>query len=321
MSQHWATMKEAGALSGMRVMVFIYSVLGRAVFAVVLVPVMGYFFLRRTSARRASMDFLRKVKRSYPEKFGNRSLTWLSFRHFLSFGHSLLDKYLARAQSPTNIVLDPEEERILLDLLSSGRGGLFIGSHFGNLEYSHVLSKRHPDMVLNVLMYDQHAENFSSLIKDTATESRMNFIQATDIDFELALTLKEKVQRGEWVLIAGDRVPIGEGKRVCHATFFGEKANFPVGPYALANLLRCPVYLLHCFQVEDHYQLRMEFFLEEFRSSRKNRQQAYEGAARKFARALEKQVVQFPLQWFNFYDFWGSQDEKHMIANGRSSHD
>jgi predicted LPLAT superfamily acyltransferase len=66
---------------------------------------------------------------------------------------------------------------------------------------------------------------------------------------------------------------------------------------------------LHCFYVEDHYHVGIEFFEEEFRSSRKNRQEAYERAAQKFARALEKQVVRFPLQWFNFYDFWRIQDQ------------
>ena len=319
MSQHWATMKEAGALTGMRFMAWIYSVLGRVVFNVVLVPVMAYFFLRRGSARRASMDFLRKVKRSYPEKVQNRSINWLSFLHFLTFGQSLLDKYIAWSQVPTDIAMEPGEEKMLMDLVASRRGCLVIGSHFGNLEYSRGISVRYPELVINVLMYDQHAEKFSSLMEDAGVESRMNLIQVTDIDLELALTLKEKVQRGEWVVIAGDRVPVGEGKRVCRATFFGEKADFPIGPYVLANLLRCPVYLLHCFHVEDHYQVRMEFFEKEFLTDRKSRQQSYEQAAQKFARALEKQVARFPLQWFNFYDFWGDRKEQ-PVKNERLQH-
>ena len=252
MSQHWATTKEAGALTGMRFMAWIYSVLGRAVFNVVLVPVMAYFFLRRGSARQASLAYLRKVKCSYPEKVQNRSITWLSFLHFITFGQSLLDKYIAWSQVPTDIAMDPGEEKMLFDLVASRQGCLVIGSHFGNLEYSRGISVRHPELVINVLMYDQHAEKFSSLMENAGAESRMNLIQVTDIDLELALTLKEKVQRGEWVVIAGDRVPVGEGKRVCRATFFGEKADFPIGPYVLANLLRCPVYLLHCFLTQGH---------------------------------------------------------------------
>ncbi len=113
MSQHWATIKEAGALSGLRFMVFIYSVLGRVVFSIVLMPVMLYFFVRRGDARRSSVNFLRKVKHCYPERLQGHSLTWLSFRHFLNYGESLLDKVIVRAQATTEIVMDTEEEKKL----------------------------------------------------------------------------------------------------------------------------------------------------------------------------------------------------------------
>ena len=190
------------------------------------------------------MEFLLKVKRCYPEGVANGSITWLSFRHFLAFGQSLLDKYLAWVQTPSGIEMDPADSEMLFDAAASGRGCLLIGSHFGNLEYSRGIAHRHPGLVINVLMYDQHAMKFAEVIGESAPESRMNLIQVTDVDVELALRLKEKVQRGEWVVIAGDRVPVGEGGRVCEATFFGEKAKLPVGPYVLANLLRCPVLMI-----------------------------------------------------------------------------
>ena len=211
--------------------------------------------------------------------------------------------------------MDPEEEKILLEAEASGQGCLVIGSHFGNLEYSRGIAIRHPGLVINVLMYDQHAEKFNALMQESESDSRMNLIQVTDLDFELALRLREKVQRGEWVVIAGDRVPVGEDKRICKATFFGDKASFPVGPYVLAGLLHCPVYLLHCFRIEEHYRLVIEFFEDEIRLTGKNKQQAYERAAQKFALALEKQVARSPLQWFNFYDFWDNQDSESLQAD------
>ena len=310
MTQHWSTMKEAGALNGMRFLIMIYKVFGRSFFGVILVPVMAYFFIRRTEARNASREYLQRVRTIYPGSLPNQPIAWLSFRHFLSFGNSLLDKYIAWSQSVTDVAMEPEEEKVLFELVSSGQGCLVIGSHFGNLEYSRGISARHPELVINVLLYDQHAANFASLLEEAKSESRMNLIQVTDLDFSLALSLKEKVERGEWVVIAGDRIPVGEGKRVCSASFFGERANFPIGPYVLASLLRCPVYLLHCFLVEDDYQLSVEFFENEIVIDRKNRQSGYEEAAQKFATALEKRVVSFPLQWFNFYDFWQRQEER-----------
>ena len=310
MSQHWSTMQEAGALNGIRFLILIYNVFGRTIFSVILVPVMAYFFIRRSAARQASREFLRRVKTAYPESLPNQPISWLSFRHFLRFGNSLLDKYIAWSQSVIDIAMDADDEKLLFELVSSGKGCLVIGSHFGNLEYSRGISARHPELIINVLLYDQHAANFAALLKEAKSDSRMNLIQVTDIDFSVALTLREKVERGEWVVIAGDRIPVGEGKRVCSASFFGEKAEFPIGPYVLANLLHCPVYLLHCFLAEEDYHLKVEFFEEEIVVDRKNRQAAYEEAAQKFATALEKMVARFPLQWFNFFDFWQRQEEQ-----------
>ena len=315
MSRHWAATKEAGALKGMRFMVWTYSFIGRPAFSFALFFVMVYFYFRRGNARRASKEYLLRVKRCYPEAIGNGSIIWLSYRHFFAFGQSLLDKYLAWAETPSGIDMDSAELEMLYAAAESERGCLLIGSHFGNLEYSRGIAHRHPGLVINVLIYDQHAKKFAALIEESDPESRMHLIQVTNLDFELALQLQGKVQRGEWVMIAGDRVPVGGQGRTCEATFFGDRARFPIGPYVLANLLRCPVYLLHCFKVKDHYHLAMEFFEEEIRLPRKARQQACEIAAQKFASALEKQVATAPLQWFNFFDFWGSHDPSDSQAN------
>jgi len=315
-TRHWAATKEAGAIGGMRAMVWIYSVVGRPAFSFVLAFAMAYFFLRRGSARRASMEYLVRVRRCYPDAIGNGSIGWTSYRHFLAFGQSLLDKYIAWAETPTGINMTPADSEMLFGAVDSGRGCLLIGSHFGNLEYSRGIAHRHPGLVINVLIYDQHAQMFAAFIEESDPESRMNLIQVTDLDFELALKLQDKVQRGEWVMIAGDRVPVGDNGRTCEATFFGDAANFPVGPYVLANLLRCPVYLLHCFKMGDDYHLGMELFEDEIRLPRKERQQAYEMAAQKFAGALEKQVASAPLQWFNFFDFWSNPNQSNTQVDG-----
>lgn len=308
MSRHWAKHGEAGLLVGMRMLIWIHNRGGRVAFGVALLPVMTYFFLRRGDARRASRDYLLRVRRCYPEVLGDRPIAWLSFRQFMNFGQSLLDKYLAWVQPPSGIAMDREIEKMLFDTVASGHGCMLIGSHFGNLEYSRGIAHRHPTLTINVLMYDGHAQNFAALLEHSEPESRMNLIQVTDLDFALALRLKEKVENGEWVVIAGDRVPVSAGGRVCDAEFFGDVAKFPVGPYVLASLLQCPVYLLHCFRDARRYRLVMEFFAEQVQLPRENRQLAFETNAQKFATALERQVAQAPLQWFNFFDFWSAEE-------------
>lgn len=292
-------------MRGLQLMIWVNKHVGRWAFNIVLVFVMAYFFLRRGEARSASLDYLARVRREYPQALGRGPLLWWSYRHFFIFGQSLLDKYLAWAETPDGILMSPDEEKRLFDFVETGRGCLLIGSHFGNLEYSRGIAHRHPDVTINVLIYDQHAQNFAALLAEGDPDSRMNLIQVTDVDINLALKLKEKVGRGEWVVIAGDRVPVGDSERVTEARFIGDMARFPIGPYVLATLLQCPVFLLHCFRLDGNYRLGYEHFAEQIGADRKLREKAYADSAQAYASALEKQVIRAPLQWFNFFDFWG----------------
>lgn len=319
-NQHWSGIREAGALSGLRIMAWTYRVLGRVGFNIVLAPVMLYFLPRRSVARRASMDYLRRVHENYPDSLDGRPGLWMTFRHFLAFGRSLLDKYVAWTGEPTGIDVRQQDAILLRSAVDSRTGLLLIGSHFGNLEFSRGISRRHPDLVINVLVYDQHAANFARLIGDAAPESKLNLIQVTDLDLDLALRLKEKVDDGEWLIIAGDRVPVGLSDNVAPAIFLGAEANFPIGPYVLGNLMRCPVYIMHCYFDSGMHRLRVELLDDEIRTTRKDRHRDYQPYVQKFASSLEAQVRKSPLQWFNFYDFWASQtasDQQDRDANAQ----
>ena len=193
MSRHWATIGEAGALAGLRTMVWIHAHFGRVVFGIVLIPVMAYFFVRRSVARKASRDFLRKVKREYPDRLQGNANLWLSYRHFFAFGQSLLDGIIAWMQPPTEFHMEPDERELRSSLAKSGEGVLLIGSHFGNLAYSRSIAQNHKNLVVNILLYEQHSANFTAMVGSSAPESRLNLIQVTDLDLELALRLREKV--------------------------------------------------------------------------------------------------------------------------------
>jgi predicted LPLAT superfamily acyltransferase len=75
------------------------------------------------------------------------------------------------------------------------------------------------------------------------------------------LQLHERLERGEWLAIAGDRVPLHGGRSVT-VDFLGHPA-FPQGPWLLAGLLKCPVNLLMCLKQPDgHYRLTLEPFAD-----------------------------------------------------------
>jgi hypothetical protein len=51
---------------------------------------------------------------------------------------------------------------------------------------------------------------------------------------------------GDWLFIAGDRTPVSGNRRTSVAPFLGADAEFSQGPYLMAALLDCPIYLFFC---------------------------------------------------------------------------
>jgi predicted LPLAT superfamily acyltransferase len=211
--------------------------------------------------------------------------------------------------------MDSQDRHRLTRLIESGQGCLLIGSHFGNLEYARGIASQHPDLVINILIHDRHAENFAALMNESAPQSRTNLVQVTELDIDMSIRLQQKVDAGEWLLIAGDRVPIGEGENVCAADFLGDEANFPIGPFVLARLLHCPVYLMHCYRREGAYRLRFDLFAESLRPERVGGRVSYAREVQQFATALESEICRAPLQWFNFYDFWNEFAREQSVAS------
>jgi predicted LPLAT superfamily acyltransferase len=142
------------------------------------------------------------------------------------------------------------------------------------------------------------------LLAQLDPESQLNLMQVTEISPATAVLLSEKIERGEFVAVAGDRIPVSSGPRVSWASFLGKPAPFPVGPYILASLLRCPVYLLFALRAGRTSEVHFELFRESIFLPRNGRDEALATLVEAYARRLEHFCLRAPLQWFNFYDFW-----------------
>nr|WP_241899622.1 hypothetical protein [Stenotrophomonas maltophilia] len=95
-----------------------------------------------------------------------------------------------------------------------------------------------------------------------------------------------------------------QGGRSVTADFLGHRAPFPIGAYVLAAALGCPVYTMACLHEGDGYRVAFEQFAERIVLPRGSRDAALAEQAQRFARWLELQVIQSPLDWFNFFPFW-----------------
>jgi predicted LPLAT superfamily acyltransferase len=156
---------------------------------------------------------------------------------------------------------------------------------------------------MTALVHTRHAERFNRLLNRLDGNERIRLLQVGEIGPAAATLLGERVARGEFVAIAGDRVPLHGGRHVM-ADFLGHQAPFPVGAYVLAAALHCPLCAMSCVHVGDGYEVRFDEFARRVELPRAARQAALTGYAAQFAQWLEAQLRASPYDWFNFFPFW-----------------
>ncbi|HZD41476.1 MAG TPA: hypothetical protein VE131_12180, partial [Terriglobales bacterium] len=299
--QHWAQINEFSCVTGMRLLFSAWRFFGRWSFRVILYPVLVWYMLTRSSARTSSRDYLRRIAAfQHPSPIEPSSVTVL--RHFASFAENLLETMLLWSGWFRADRVKFQGKELITAQITAKRGGLLICSHLGNLELCRVLSKR-AGFQLTVLVHTKHAKKFNRLLAQLDPESQLDLMQVTEISPATAVMLSEKIERGEFVAVVGDRIPVSSSPRVAFAKFLSEPAPFPVGPYILASLLRCPVYLLFSLRVGRASEIHFELFRESIRLPRKGRDEALARLVEAYARRLEHFCLRAPLQWFNFYDF------------------
>ena len=194
-----------------------------------------------------------------------------------------------------------------LTSVDQGCGALLFVSHLGNHEVCRALIEESKRIQLNVLVHTKHAENFNRLLNETDKTNFLNLIQVTEINPAVAMMLQDKLQQGEVLVIAADRTPVGGGRQSM-VSFLGDPAYFPQGPYILASVLQCPTYLMFCVKSSESYQMFFEKFADSIKLSRKHRERDLKQWVQRYADRLSNYVLQYPLQWGNFYDFWHTDE-------------
>lgn len=314
--RHWSTHKERGSFFLMRLTAFGVRVFGRRLLTPVLYLIVLYFFASARSARRN----IRQYQSYLADWSGRESLrpTFGSvFDQFIAFADNLLDRldvWRGRLGFEQVQLVDPSGVRPrLLRSQHGGRGEILVITHLGNPDVCRAMAELGEQVPLNVLVHNRHVAQFNRLLGEAGDRS-MRLIQVSDLDTALMLDLSQRVERGEWLAVAGDRVPLHDGRRVV-VNFLGHAAAFPQGPWLLAGLLHCPVNLLCCLKVDGRYRIYLDPFLDSAHWERGQRDVAIQNWAQRYADHLAQQCLMAPKQWFNFYAYWQTSKSEAADAN------
>jgi predicted LPLAT superfamily acyltransferase len=306
----WASASERGSHFVLRVLVWLILRTGGAPLRVLLAPIATYYTLFAVSARRASQKYLARIDRASGGATRKPGLLE-AYRHFYSFAEGILDRLSLWSgdYEKFEVILHGREK--MERLIESGRGAFMVGAHLGNFDMLRLVA-REKNIPVNVLMLATNAERINEAFEALDPECNIRVIDMGTTSVGTAVEIRNCVNRGEFVAVLADRTVPEARNRIARASFLGELAAFPEGPFLLPMVMRLP--LLLCIALKTGPN-RYEVFMEEIADGQpvpaSERAKAIQERVETYAARLEHFCLREPLQWFNFYDFWAEiEDER-----------
>ena len=301
MSSNWKQRPEGGSRFSLWLIRSIARYGGRPLARVFLYPITLYYLLVRGPERRASREYLARV-------FGQPASLLQVARHLHTFAATILDRVFLLGGRMEGFEVNVTGLPQLHAALDPGQGVLLFGSHLGSFEVLRVLAQQRPEYKIRVVLDKAHNPAVTQMLDTLNPDIAAGVIDAGQDGPSIAMAIKQATDEGALVALLVDRARPGEP--ALKAPLLGGDAPFPTAPWLIASALKVPVVLAFGLYRGGHrYDLVFESFSDGIAVPRQQRAQALLALIQRYAARLEHHARIAPYNWFNFYDFWGSEDE------------
>lgn len=286
-----------GNILGYKIFIFTLKYLGLSFAYFILIFVSFYFFLFSSKSSEISFHYFRKIL-----KYSKAKAIWSIYLNYFVFGKVLLDKFAILGGLKGKFTYNFDGEHYLREMAENKTGGIIVNAHIGNFEIAGQLLER-LNTKINILMLDAEHQKIKNYLTEVITNKDVNIIPIQS-DFSHIVPISKALIDKELIAMAGDRF-IEDGK-VVEVDFMGQKALFPTGPFYLAARFGVPVTFAFAMkESKTHYH----FFasppekVKRFKNP-DEQEQELKRFVEKYAKEFERILRMYPLQWFNYYQFW-----------------
>ncbi|MDG2050206.1 MAG: lipid A biosynthesis acyltransferase [Myxococcota bacterium] len=229
-----------------------------------------------------------------------------TYLHLRTFAFVILDRLELWSGAIDRFDIRLHGEQCMRELIERKQGALLVGAHVGSFDVLRLIARKY-GIGVNVIMYTGNAELINRAFEELDPSAHLRLIQLDPGASSTALEIRRCISRGEFVAMLGDRVhPVDADRRKVKLDFLGQTAAFSQGPFLMSAILGIPLILTVAlrtgFREYDGYLTQIS---DGVRIPRSARQEAVQSWARQYVELLEVYCKRAPLQWFNFYDFWG----------------
>ena len=282
--------KSKGTVLGYKIFVFFIKYVGVKSAYLVLYFVAGYYFVFLKKSNASIFYYFRKrLGYSYTKS------KIMVFKSYYTFGQTIIDKIAIGAGLKDKFTYEHDGRELIVNLLEQKKGGVLISAHIGNFEIAeHFFSEIDSGFLINLVTTDLEHSTIKKYLDSITKKPMIKFIIIGN-DLSHIFEINSALARNELVCFTGDRY--FEGVKSLSENFLGQEALFPAGPFLIASRLKVPVVFVYVMKEPNlHYHL--------YTREAKLKHRDEKGLLREYTQSVESMVRKYPLQWFNYFDFW-----------------
>ena len=288
--------KSKGTVLGYKIFIWLLRTFGvRAAYALLYFVALYYCFFSIKSTK-AVFYYLR-----HRQKFSFWKSIICVYKNYLVFGKTIIDKVAISSGMRDAFTYEFDGIENIKKLLQEKKGGVLLSAHVGNFEIAEVFFREIDNLSqINLVATDSEREDIKVYLESVGSVSKNKFITIKE-DLSHIFEINNALSNGELVCLTGDRYY--QGSKYLTEALLGQPAHFPAGPFKLASRLRSPVLFVYVMkETNKHYHLYART------ATVKNRDA--QGLLQKYVQSVEAMLQKYPLQWFNYFDFWETNEKK-----------
>ncbi|RED43159.1 putative LPLAT superfamily acyltransferase [Winogradskyella eximia] len=284
--------KSRGTVLGYKIFIFCIKKLGLPSAYFVLYFVAAYFcFFAKDSTTSAYYYFRKRLQYS---RF--KSIISI-YKSYFVFGQTIIDKIAISSGLKSKFTYDYDGVDQIKEVLKQKKGGILISAHLGNFEIAeHFFGELEERDFISLLTTDVEHTAIKNYLDTVVKKSNIKIILIKE-DLSHIFEINAALTRNEIVCITGDRY-IKDSKYLTHE-LLGKEAKFPAGPFLIGSRLQVPVLFVYVLkESRKHYHLYARTSTTKGRDAN--------ALLKDYTQSLEWMLKKYPLQWFNYFDFWNA---------------
>jgi predicted LPLAT superfamily acyltransferase len=268
-------------------------------FCYALLPLVSVFYWAIShKQRRCLIDFYRHLG------ITGLSAYWHTYRNFLSFAFSIVDRTAFAAG-----LINPKVASIQQTFSPDDSGWILLGAHFGDWSFAGAnFYDKHGRKVL-VAINQKINPQLQSLVQN-AFAGRLTFLDLSADRLATILTCKDVLEQGGYVCFMADRLSKND-RDVFRVQFLGEYIHLSKNMFRMSKVFRRPVKFFNCTRTSNGKDANYHLIGTNIWDGKEDINE--EEMANRYVKTMEEAVKTSPQNWFNFYDYWS-----HERANSTS---